>query len=282
MWKTVLKWSLLVLLLAYVVAMFVWARAQAASHSVKGIEVVINGDGKVSSVTPKGVLDILSGYDKPIVGEPIHTVNTYDIASYLRNINSFETVDCMITTLGQLRVTIVPMQPEIRVFDGAQSYYVNKDGKRMAALPGFHVDVPVVSGRFKDALKPEVVLPVVRFIQQDSTLSSLVNMIHVKDRHNIILVPRYRGHVINIGDTTRLEEKRRAIVTAYRSILPYRGWDTYDTISVKYKGQIIATRRDKQPLHPVVEIDESDGYEEASSLAAIDSMAPLQMPRQAN
>ena len=282
MWKSIVKWSLLALLLAYVVAMFVWARAQAASHRVKGIEVVIEGDNKVSAVTPQGVIDVLQGYRKPIVGQPLHVINTYDIASYLRGINSFETVDCMVTSLGQLRVTITPMQPEIRVFDGADSYYVNKDGKTMAALPGFHVDVPVVSGSFNSKLRPEIVLPVVRFIKRDSLLSGMVKMIHVKDPYNIILVPRYTGHVINIGDTTRLPEKRRAIATAYNKILPYRGWNLYDTISVKYKGQIVATRRDKTPLHPVVEIDATDLMEEASAQAAIDSLAAPALPKQAN
>lgn len=282
MWKPILKWSMLVLLLGYVVAMFVWARVQAYNHTCKGIEVVIEGDNRVSSVTPKGVIDVLSGYKEPIVGRPIHTINTYDIARYLRGINSFETVDCMITSLSKLRVTITPMLPAIRVFDGDKSYYVNKDGKTIAAVPGFHVDVPVVSGSFGKKLRPEIVLPLVRYMQNDSLLSGLVSMIYVKDAHNIILVPRYTGHVINFGDTSRIDEKRRALATAYKTILPYRGWNTYDTISVKYKGQIVATRRDKTPLHPEMEIDETDEMEEVSSLAAIDSVAAPKLPHQAN
>lgn len=282
MQKTVVKWLLLALLLSYVVAMFVWARVQAANHICNGIDIVIEGSNQVSAVTPDGIREVLAGYPKPIQGQPLHSINTYDIAGYLHGINSFESVDCMITSQGNLRLKVTPMVPTIRVFDGAESYYVNKDGKTIAAIPGFHVDVPVVTGRFSPTLRPEIVMPLVRYMEADSLLKNLVSMIHVRDRSNIILIPRLKGHVINFGDTNRLDEKRRAIYTAYTKILPYKGWDAYDTISVKYRGQIVATRRDKTPRHPAVVVDETDMMEEASARAAIDSVRPAKMPREVN
>lgn len=267
-WKPVLKWALLVALMAYVAVMFVWARAEAKRHVCAGIEVAVDGGSNVSSISEQSVKDVLKDYPGLIVGQPINSVNTYEIARFLRKFNSFETVDCMITTKGYLKVRVVPMIPAIRVFDGDKSYYVNKDGKTMAAIPGFHVDVPVVAGKFGNSLRPEYVLPVVRFMQKDSLLTNIVGMIKVDGKDNIVLVPRIKGHVINIGDTSRLAEKRQAILTAYRSILPYRGWETYDTISVKFKGQIVATRRDKTPLYPVATIDEEEDREEAALQAS--------------
>lgn len=278
MWKVVLKWTILVGLIAYVVAMFVWARAEASRHTCHGIEVSIDGKSRVASITEESVKDVLKDYPGLIVGQPIHSINTLAIADYLRHFNNFETVDCMITTQGNLKVRVVPMVPALRVFDASgSSYYVNKDGKTMAAIPGFHVDVPVVSGRFGKDFQPVGLMPVVRFIQKDSLLTHLVGMIQAKDKENILLVPRVKGHVINLGDTSRLPEKRQAILTAYRSILPYKGWDTYDTISVKFKGQIVASRRDKTPLFPVPVIDDGDDGEEAS-LQGIESTTQSTTP----
>lgn len=272
MWKVTLKWSLLVVLVAYVVGMFVWARAEASRHVCTGIDITIDGKGKVASLSENSVREVLGEYPDPIVGRPVHSINTLAISDYLRKFNSFETVDCLITTQGHLKVRVVPMVPAIRVFDGDKSYYVNKDGKTMAAVPGFHVDVPVVTGNFTKTLRPEHVLPVVRFIERDSMLSHVISMIQVVDRNNILLVPRVKGHVINIGDTTSLPMKRQAILTAYRSIMPYRGWDTYDTISVKYRGQIVATRRDKTPLFPIPVYDDDEDGEEMSLNAVPDSI----------
>lgn len=271
-WKTPLKWTLLALLIAYVGFMFVWARAEARRHTCKGIEVVIDGTGKVASISKESVMEVLDGYDKPIVGAQLHSINTYDIADYLRKFNNFESVDCIVTTQGNVKIRVVPMMPELRVYDGKKTYYVNKDGKSMAALPGFHVDVPLVSGRFNSKFRPESIIPVARFIEQDSLLKSLTAMIVANDPDNIIIVPRIKGHVINIGDGSRMPEKRNAIYTAYKNILPYKGWETYDTISVKFKGQIIATRRDKTPLYPVIQVDDGEDYDED----ALQNIAPDQ------
>lgn len=264
MWKLTLKWVLLCGLIAYVVAMFVWGRAEAARHVCKGIEVEIAGDNRVSSIDAQSVKDVLKSYPEKIEGQPLPVINTYDIAQFLRKSNNFETVDCIITGKGNLKVKVTPMVPAIRVFEDSLSYYVNKDGKTMEALPAFHVDVPIVTGNFTDKFRPQSVLPVVRFIEGDSLLSAVVSMIKAEGSDDILLIPRIKGHVINFGDTTRLEEKRNALLTAYRSILPYKGWEHYDTISVKFRGQIVATRRDKTPLHPAIELVEEEDVEETA------------------
>lgn len=250
------------LLTAYVVVMFVWSHAEASRHTCTGIDVEIEGTDMVGTISKESVLGVLEKYPKRIVGMPSNTVNTLEIAEYLRHFNSFESVECVMTSQSKLKVKVVPVIPEIRVFDGDRSYYVNKDGKIIKSNARFYVDVPVISGHFTDRFTPGDILPVVRFIEADNALKELTGMIVAKDKDNIILVPRIKGHVINLGDTTRLAEKRRAIMTAYHKILPTKGWETYDTISVKFKGQIVATRRDKTPLYPLMVVDEGEDYEE--------------------
>lgn len=259
------------MLLVYVVAMFVWSHAEASRHKCTGIEVEIEGENRIGTISPESVKSVLNKYPKPIVGAPINTINTLDVADYLRKFNNFESVECLMTSQSKLMVKVVPMIPEIRVFDGDRSYYVNKDGKIINSTAKFFVDVPVVSGHFTKSFTPGHLLPVVRFIRDDKLLNELTAMIVANDKDNIILVPRIKGHVINLGDTTRLEEKKRAISTAYHKILPNKGWETYDTISVKFRGQIVATRRDKTILHQEVVVDEENDGEEAS-LAGIESI----------
>lgn len=267
MWKTVVKWSALGLLLAYVAVMFVWGNAQAALHTCKGIEVEILASEQGAPISKESVLEVLKQYPDKIKGAPLNTVNSYEIAEYLRQFNNFESVDCALTSQGNLRVRVQPMIPEIRVFDKSGSYYVNKDGKTMSANHNFYVDVPVVSGNFSPKFPVTNVLPVVRFVQNDDFLRELTGMIVARGSDDILLVPRIRGHMINLGDTTRLDEKRRALLTAYKQILPYRGWETYDTISVKFKGQIAATRRDKKPLYNTITVTDDIDLEESAAMA---------------
>lgn len=262
--KSILKYALLIILAAYAVGMAIWANAEAKKNSCKGITVAVDGRGVSDSITLGSIRGKLLGYPRKIVGAPLTSINTLEIENYLKSLNNFEDVKCFITTSGYLSVRITPMIPEIRVFDGNKSYYLNKDGKRIPSNAEFFADVPVVAGRFSKRLSPALALPVVRFVQNDSVLRHLVAMVVVKDADNIMLIPRITGHVVNFGDTMRLGEKRKSLLTAYREIIPSRGWNYYDTISVRFRGQIVASRRDKAPLFPSEQIIEEADLEEAT------------------
>ncbi|MDE6247796.1 MAG: hypothetical protein K2M41_08170 [Muribaculaceae bacterium] len=259
--KTILKWVILSLLIAYVVGMGIWARGEAERNTCRSIVITMGEKGLSDTITVKGVRTELMKYQHRIIGAKANTINTLDIRQYLMRLNNFEDVECYLATDGKLHIRISPMIPEIRVFDGADSYYVNKDGKRIKSNAEFFTQVPIVTGNFRNT-SPQVALPIVRFVENDKELRELIGMYYVQDADNIILIPRITGHVINFGDTTRLKEKRRMLMTAYKNIIPYKGWEEYDTISVRFKGQIVATRRNKAPLYPIEsyleEIDPED------------------------
>lgn len=255
----IVKWSLLVLLAAYAIFMVFWGHAEAARHVCTDIEIRVNGNPRMDSIVRAGVLSELSTYPEQIKGRPINQINTKKIESYLAHLNTFESVHCMMSSTGSLLVQVTPMVPVMRVFVGANSYYINKDGKHIDSNPEFFTDVPVVSGRFTRGFQPRDVLPLVSFIRDNAEMRDLTNMIVAEDAHNLIVVPRINGHVINFGDTTRLEEKARNLSLFYHKVMPYKGWEEYDTISVKFRGQIVATRRDKSRVnHGELDYDEID------------------------
>ncbi len=262
--KTIFKWLILTSLFAYIACITIWARGEAAKLTCSGIEIKIESAGKADSVTINGVKQELAKFPKKIVGTPLPRLNTREIENYLAAFSNLEEVEFSLSSTGKLKIDITSMIPELRVFDSEMSYYINKDGKRIESKPNFFVDVPVVTGNFTPSFTPRNLLSVSRFIQRDPILKHLVGMIEVRDADNIILIPRIHGHVINLGDTTNLQEKRQALVTMYRKVMPYKGWDTYDTISVKFRRQIVATRRNKARNLHSLPVEEDVDPEEAT------------------
>lgn len=262
--KKILGWFILVILIAYVVGAAIWANAEAAKNSCKGIDIYITEGNAADSVSRKGVLAEINRYPNKIIGEQIPTINTRNLELYLKTFPQFEDVSCSFTTSGRLKVKVTPMVPELRIFEDSASYYINKEGKKMVSKASFFVDVPVVSGNFNENFQPTYLFPLTRFISKDPVLNGLVGMVRAEDKDNILLIPRIHGHVINFGDTTRLQEKRDALMAIYKKVIPYKGWEEYDTISVKFKGQVVATRRKKDYQLPVrLELEEND-MEEAT------------------
>ncbi len=248
--NTVLKWLLLILLTGYTAWVTIWANREADRHKCTGITINVLGteNKKILERTKSGIEIELSRYPEQILGIPVHNVNTGKIKEYLSAIPNFESVDCMINSENHLLVEAKPLEPVMRVFDAGKSYYINREGKRIDAKAEFFTDVPVVCGNFNKHFTPENVLPLVKYISSDTRLENLVSMIVARDGRNLMLVPRIKGHVINFGDTTRMKEKSNNLFLFYRKVMPHKGWMEYDTISVKFRDQVVATRRNKTKL----------------------------------
>ena len=265
MQRTLVKWLILIALLAYAVLVSAWAASVVHKRVCTGIEIDIKptAPGVPAMLRPQSVLAELGDLQQKYIRTPLYDINTDSLERYLNTVNNFENVEVLRTAQGKLLISVNPLIPEARIFTPVESYYINKDGKRMDADANFYVDLPIVRGNFTDRMPAKNILPVVRYIKQDKALSELITMIDYQSPNNIMLIPRIRGHVINLGDTSRLQEKFDNLMLMYRKVMPYKGWNTYDTISLKFNGRIIATRTDKTIVrHNNVNADEIIDYEE--------------------
>lgn len=270
---TIAKWTVLVLLIAYTTAMTVWARHEAARHVCTGIEVEVTGESRMNDIVTKGLQEELRRYPGRIKGAPLNSINTQNIEKYLGKLSNFESVNCMLSSGGILKVKVKPLVPVMRVFVGDNSYYINKDGKHIASSSEFFTDVPVVTGSFSREFPPTAVLPLIRHIEKDPFLRDLTSMVVARDARNLIIVPRVFGHVVNMGDTSDIAAKGRALSLFYRKVMPYKGWQEYDTISVKFRDQIVATRRDKTRLNHGEEYIEETDPEDATLPESVETDA---------
>lgn len=268
--KLILKWLILLALLSYIAIASMWAIDYAEQQTLDDIVINIDKNSPTKFVTKEGVIQKLGKTADKIKHTPIAELNIEKLEQQLSQDNSFENVECYITSDNKLQIDIVPMIPEIRVFspDG-KSYYINKDGKRIDTGNEFFMDVPVVTGNFDQKFPAKNILPVTRHIAADDYLKNLITMIEVKSATNILLYPCIKGQVINIGDTTELTKKFDNLTLFYRKVMNHKGWETYDTISVKFRNQIVATRRDKSKKIHSIEVDDSVNIDE-QSLQGID------------
>lgn len=243
---------------AAIVAGILWARAKYSGEVCNTVEVeVINADS-TAFVTPQGVLNDLKGQGIKVVGKRMSSINASDIEEALKLSPYLENADVVKCQDGHMLIRVSQLLPVVRVFDGNNSYYVNKMGKHMAATANYHCDVPVVQGHFTKKYPVTKLLPLINYVEQDSLLKSIVTMYSVRDTNNIIIVPEISGHVVNIGNASGFENKFAKLKLFYRKVMPKRGWNTFDTISVKWDHQIVATRRTKAVRETLNEFPEDD------------------------
>ncbi|MDE5683255.1 MAG: hypothetical protein K2I39_03485 [Muribaculaceae bacterium] len=170
----------------------------------------------------------------------------YGLEKRLAASDKIQDANASILSDGTVLIEVTPMEPVARVFEyGQPSYYINAGGKRISAELRYHLDVPVLVGRFDSIHPASRLLPLLDYIANHPEASALVATVTQEADGNIILIPNIVGHVINFGDTTMVTDKFQRLRTFYRHVAPVKGWNAYDTVAVRWRGQVVATRRNK-------------------------------------
>mgnify|MGYP001167150519 CR=1 FL=1 len=271
--------ALTLVVVAYLSVMWNVTAGKSSERLCSGVLITVHDTAKYRFVTPEELARELGDLTAVATSTPLSRINIDSLERALRAFDKIENVNVTVLSNGKIHIDVHPMRPVARVFSpGGISYYVSREGKRIKADARYHLDVPVVVGDFDGGRMPVTsIIPLIDGLAADSLLSDLVSMIKVDSPDDIILVPVVRGHVINIGDTLDYPDKFRRIRTMYTSVLKVRGWEMYDTLSVKYRGQIVATRRDKALKAPEIIIAEiNTEADDDETMRVSDSIAPGQ------
>lgn len=252
-------------LVAYLIIALSISANVSHNRVCNGIRVDIVDTTDIKFIRPDDIIYELGSLITDAKGKKILDINTDSIECYLNTLDKIENSSVVRLTDGYILITVSPMKPVMRVFDGKDSYYLNSSGKRISAEARYHVDVPIVVGHFPDSSFSAIaLLPLVEYISSDSLWNALITSIKVDSPSDIILIPNIKGHVINFGAPNNIANKFSRINRMYNNVMPVKGWEHYDTISVKWDSQVVATRRNKKivnPLPVVEEDDESDNIE---------------------
>ena len=241
-----LKYTLLIIAIAALGVGIVWTNTQAASDKCRHMLIDIVNTDSVAFVTKASILNMINSLELNPEGKTFSQINTDKIEQALNSSEYIENSECVIQENNNIHITVTQLIPILRVFDGDESYYLNKEGKRMNASSRFHTEVPIVCGKFTNHADALIVQPIAEYVQKDKALKDLVTMYTVKDSNNIIVVPCIYGHVINFGNNKGIDNKFKKLKKFYQEVMPEKGWLTYDTITLKWKHQIVASRRSKK------------------------------------
>lgn len=244
------------LVIGYMVFGLIVSWQMAASARVTGMEVVLS-DPSSRFVS---VADVVreSGVDPDAIKGTLRS--DFDLHTLEERLNASDKIQDANATLlsnGRIHVDVTPMLPVARVFEkGKPSYYINAQGKRISAELRYHIDVPVLVGQFDSVHPAHRLLPLLNYISSHPKAAAMVATVTQERDGNIILIPNIVGHVVNFGDTSRVSEKFAMLREFYRHVAPVKGWQTYDTVAVKWRGQVVASHRTKKLVEADVPIEE--------------------------
>lgn len=241
-----------IILVGYAVAGLVITQMMAAQECPNALEVKL-ADPSNPFVTEREVrANLATSLPENFKSLPLDSINLQTVEDALNAIDNIEDANVTVTYRGDkafIKVDVAAMIPVARVFDKGKSYYINRQGKRLTANYRYKVDVPVVVAHFNEKYPPTYIIPMIDYLYSDSRFNSMVSAMEVEPDGDIIILPMITNSRINFGDTTLIKDKVHRIMLAYNKVILKRGWDYYDTISVKFDNQIVAHRRYGPPVY---------------------------------
>ena len=194
------------------------------------------------------------------------SVNIHSLEDILTHNNkSISRAEVYRTVFGQIGVNVEQRRPVMRIINpNGDSYYVDDNGQVMPLSKKYTAHVIIVNGNLNEPYMDHVgenlrrqqikadkstgeLLPdlfkLVHFINSNRFWKAQIEQIYINQKKEIELVPRVGNHTIILGTVDDMHEKFENLEAFYEQGLSRYGWNKYKTINLKFKNQIVCTKR---------------------------------------
>lgn len=81
------------------------------------------------------------------------------------------------------------------------------------------------------------------FVNKDKFWNAQIEQAFVQANGELLLLPQVGDYLIEFGTPDSYEVKFRNLKALYQQGFKNQGWDKYKTISVKYRNQVVCTKK---------------------------------------
>jgi cell division protein FtsQ len=239
-----------------------FASHRQSSQPCLGVIINVHDSTGSGFIDSEDILQIIQNKFGVLDGKAISSINIsllekiINANPFVREAEVFSTVD------GKVNIEVKQRIPVLRIINNKnESFYVDCDGVFMPPSDKYTARVPVATGFIFDRLvenkvrnfssadssvirtKAEQLFNIVQYTGKSKFWTNEVEQFYVNANGDIEMIPRVGDHSIIIGDDNALEEKFTNLFAFYREKLNAGGWNNYSQISLKYKDQVVCTKK---------------------------------------
>lgn len=234
------------LLLAYFLAIGIYAHMQKAELRCNNIRTDVHQHGGDVLITDRGLRSILNSEFPTLRGSLLSEINYDELERQMEQLDVVKRCEAYPTMGGAVHIEIYQRKPIMRVFStGSASYYMDEEGYKMTAIAGMRTHTLIVNGAVNSMDSHANLIALCRFINSDSFWRAMIEQVYVTKRHEFILIPRVGNHTVEFGTTDKMEEKFDKLKRLYKRGWEKTEWNVYSKVDLRYEGQIVCTKRGK-------------------------------------
>ena len=242
---------MLILLGAALLAILVIVANVARSGSqVRGVEVAVRYGDTPTLVSDQVVVDTVLRRMPNLLQRQVKDVSTGQVAEAAARVPFLTNVSAALSVSGKVVIRADQRRPIARIYYGSRQLYIDREGALFPISRLGNCNVLVAGGNFTEPLRVDslnaqlqALWKLACFIDDEKDYRYLIDQIFVERDGDLMMVPKVGSHVIEVGTPDNLEEKFDNLIAFYRKGMPRAGWDTYSKISLKFKDQVVCTKR---------------------------------------
>ena len=251
--------------LSSVIILMSFIEIKKVESTCEKVEVVLPGNQFF--IEQAEIDEILKSKNGLLIGRRLSGIDIQYLENKLKANPFIEYAKVYIDMNGIIHADVKQRVPVLRILNlSGQDFYVDQNGYKIPLSDHFTARVLVANGiiledfsgkvdTLKTKLSKDLFLAA-KYIAEDSLWNDQIVQMFVNEKNDIELIPRVGNQKIILGNADNLKDKFRNLLLFYKKAIPQAGWDTYSSINLKFKGQIVCEKRDSTLLlKPILKAD---------------------------
>ncbi|WP_314791100.1 cell division protein FtsQ [Tannerella forsythia] len=241
--KKILSVIVAVVLFCYLVFSVILMNGKEEDGVCRQVTVVVKDSADRHFIDRQDVLSILKHTSLYPINQRLRDINTETIERKIAGNELIDRVNVYKTPSGNIHIEVTQKTPVLRVFSTQGSYYVDERGHIMPVSPRYATYLPIASGNIEKSFATTDLYKFALFLQKHDFWNNQIEQIYVYPNKEVELIPRVGDHRIFLGSFDDFREKMDHLQLFYEQAIPKVGWEKYRIINLKYKNQIVCTKK---------------------------------------
>ncbi len=242
--------------------------AESNKSEVVFNELFVNVDNSKGNffITKKEMEEAVYNMGYQLNNDLLQDIDLKEMEHYFDNNPSIKKAEVYSSIDGVLRIDVVQRTPILRVFSrNGDSYYIDADGYLMPLSKSYTSRVMVVNGAvdapynvnylhqlgkplaegetIKGREQLKALYNAAKIIRNNPFWKAQVAQLYINKDNDLELIPKVGDHTIVVGDPADIETRLNKLMVFYKEGLSKTGWNEYSTINLKFKNQVVCTKK---------------------------------------
>jgi len=221
---------------------FLYGFSNHKNNTIKVKEVVVEFErGNNLFMNYEMVNKLLIQNGETVRNQEKSVIDLHKLESNVLSHPMVENAAIFLTVDGSLKAKVKQRTPIARVVSGNESYYIDRQAKRMPLSVNHSERVLVVFGNAKEEKFNEIHLLVTTILKDDFLKKQIIG-VELAPNNEYILETRVGEQKIIVGNIDHLNEKFKNLKSFYNKTMLDSTINNYSSINLKYHKQVVCTK----------------------------------------